>query len=290
MSVVWALEHWEGRSGSYENVLNNRRVRTWKVKTNDKTDDDGVIVAHFADTLGIKFLTPHPNNSFFTARQFQVDQIPNTPYGWDVRVTYSTEPLREDEDEPENPLDRPVRITWSSELSQEFTTKDKDGKPMMNSAGDALEPFEKDDVRWIIRLTKNFSQVPSWVATYVNRVNSTSITIQGVILSARTAKVQSLEIGEVQVQNDIPYQEVSAELAYKLDTWDVDRLDEGFHYLDSGSRKRVLLDDNEPSTEPVPLDGSGGILSSPDEDNAVFRTFNIYSELDLNSLMQAFGA
>lgn len=284
MAVVWAGEHWDGRDGSFGSVTDNTMTRVWKVKTNNKFDDQTVVLAHFTGTMGITYLSAHPSNGYFTARKIDAKQLAASPYAWIVTVTYSTEPLREDEDEPENPLSRPVRITWSSELSQEFTTKDKDGKPMLNSAGDPLEPWERDDVRWIIRLTKNFSSLPSWVANYVNKVNSSSLTIQGITLAARTCKLQALNIGEQQVQNDIPYIEVSADIAYRPDAWDVKRLDEGFHEKLGATRQKILLDDNNEPSEPVPLNGSGAHLSEPDPDNAVYLTYKIYEEADLNDL------
>jgi hypothetical protein len=284
MAVVWAREHWEGRDGSFGSVTDNTMTRVWKVKTNNKLDDQTVIVAHFTGTMGIAFLSPHPSNGFFTARKIDPKQMAVSPYAWTVTVTYSTEPLREDEDEPENPLDRPVRISWSSELSQEFTTKDKDGKPMLNSAGDPLEPYEKDDVRWIIRLVKNFSALPTWVANFTNKVNSSSLSIGGLTLAERTCKVQSLQISEQQVQNDIPYVEVSVEIAYRPDTWDAKRLDEGFHEKLGSTRQKILLDDNNEPSEPVPLNGAGAHISEPDPDNAVYLDYEIYEEEDLNDL------
>lgn len=285
MSVVWAREHWEGRDGSFENVLNNTLTRTWKVKTDNRYDNQIVIVSHFADTMGIAFLSPHPTNAFYTARKLDVKQDSASPIAWRVTVTYSTEPLKEDEDEPENPLDKPVRVSWDSELAEVFTTKDKDGKAMLNAAGDPFEPVEKDDVRWTIKLTKNFASIPAWVANFVNKVNSSSISIGGITLAERTCKVQALKIGEKQIQNDVEYIEVSVEIAYKPQTWDLDRLEEGFHFInEDGFREKILLSDGKEPSEPVPLDAGGNVLENPTPDNAVYLTKKIYDEADLNDL------
>lgn len=286
MAVLWAREHWEGRDGSFGAITDSTMTRVFKVKTDNRYDDQTVIVSHFANVMGITFLSPHPSNGFFTARKLDPKQMSQSPFAWMVTVQYSTEPLNEDEDEPENPLDKPLRVSWDSELSQTFTTKDRNDKPMLNSAGDPLEPIEKDDVRWMIRLTKNFSSVPSWVANYVNKVNSSSVTIQGLTLEPRTCKVQSLRIGEMQVQNDVSFMEVSVEIAYKPDTWDAVRLDEGFHYLNGSSEptKITLSDGSEPS-EPVLLDGDGGILANPTPDNAHYLNYRVYEEADLNTLV-----
>lgn len=298
MSVVRCAPHWKGRDGSFENVQNNRVSRTWIVVTDDKNDNQFTISSYFATDVegGIVFLTPHPDANAYTARGLQADQQDESPFWWMVTVTYSTEPLKADEEERQapNPLDRPARITWDSENAQEFTVKDKDDEAMLNSAGDPLEPVEKDDIRWIISITKNFEELPDWVIDTVNCVNSSAITVSGKTLPARTVKVNRLRIGELQIDNDVPYYEVTVELAYKKGTWDVKRLDEGFNViagdgkLEATDKKRILVEDDDgefqPPTEAIPLDGEGGILEFPTPDTAQYITFKIYEEEDLNDL------
>lgn len=297
MAVTRCAEDWKGRDGTFQNVQNNRVTRTWKVITDDKTDNYFTISSYFAATEGIVYLTPHPDNGAYTARDLSADQQDESPFFWIVTVTYSTEPLKADDQDQQapNPLDRPVRITWDSENAQEFTTKDKDGKAMLNSAGDPLEPVEKDDIRWIIALTKNFDELPSWILTTVNKVNDAAITISGLELPERTVKVQRLHIGERQVENDVPFYEVTIELAYKEDTWDVKRLDEGFNVTSGDGRvpatekKKIQIETDESgvfadATEAIPLDGAGAVLSGATPDNAVFHTFEIYAQENLNAL------
>lgn len=300
MAVVWAKEHWEGREGSFENVINNRLTRTWKVKTNDVSDDALVIADHFDASLGIRFLSPHPRNAFYTARNLDPKQESESPYFWRVTVIYSTEPLGEEEDKPENPLERPAEISGESEMSQIFTTKDKDGKPVLNSAGDCLEPHELDDPRGVIIIDKNFATIPTWLSEYVNKVNSTDFSIPGFSspFAARTVKMQRFRFEKAQVQNDVTFVPVSIELSVKKDTWDVDRLDEGFHevtggtvvsyptrgisYRSGGTKAKITLDDNNEPTEPVPLDGTGQKLTDPTPDNAVYMTVKYHEEADFS--------
>lgn len=286
MAVTSASEHWANRDGSFGAIRDSRMRRHWLVKTSDKWDDQITIRDHFRDVMDIEYLTPHPSNIYFTLRNLECTPKDETPLAWDVTGVYSAGPLDDDDGQQQgdNPTERPTVIEWGSELSQEFTTKDKDDKPMLNSAGDALEPFEKDDVRWIITLTKNFATIPAWVSEYVNKVNSSAVTVTGRSLAARTVKLQRLHVPPMQIENDVPFFAVTAELAYRRETWDVKRLDEGFHYLDGSDRKQITLDDDESPSEPVPLDGSGGVLAAPDPDNAVYLTFKIYEEADLNDL------
>lgn len=284
MAVVWAREHWEGRDGSYENVVNNTLTRTWKVKTNNSADDSQVVAEHFKSALGIEFQSPHPTNGFFTARKLDIKQETASPTAWRVTVTYSTEPL--EEEVAENPLNRAPVITGDSEMAEIFTTKDKDGKPVLNSAGDCLEPQEVDDPRGMIVIERNFPSVPEFVSTYINKVNSASFSVPGISIpfEPRTVKFQRFRFGAQQTQNEVQFVPVTVELSVKPDTWDVDRLDEGFHYLDGSDRKKITLSDGNDPTEPVPLNGSGGILASPTPDNAVYLTKKYYHEADFSVL------
>lgn len=296
MGITRCAEHWDGRSGTFENVTSNRVRRKWLVVTDDKYLDPLEVADYFKNTLNIQWQTPHPSNGSFTARSLEVDSRSDTPYAYDVVVTYSTEPFRSDVDQQNilNPLNRPPRITWDSETVQQFTTKDKNGKPMLNSAGDPLEPIEKDDIRWIISITKNFASLPSWVLNYVNVTNSSAVTISGLTLPARTVKTQRLRISDLLTENGFDYYEVTIELAYKPDTWDVDRLDEGFNVITgdgdipASEKKRIRIEDDagefQETTEAVPLDGDGGVLANPTPDNAHYDTHEIYNDEDLNDL------
>ena len=284
MAVTSASEHWPQRGGSFGALRDSRMTRHWLVKTDDKLDDAITIRDHFRDVMGIQYLTAHPNNIYFTLRNLECSQKDETPKAWDVTGVYSPAPLDEDQQQEENPLDRPTIIEWSSELAQEFTTKDKNGKPMLNSAGDPLEPLEKDDVRWSVSLTKNFASIPFWVAEYVNTINSSAVIVQGQSLPAHTLKVQQLHIPPLQIENNIPFYQVMVALAYKAETWRVKRLDEGFHYVTGGDRKKITLDDGNEPSEPVPLDGAGGVLADPDPDNAVYLDYDVYDEKDHNNL------
>lgn len=292
--VTTVKEHWPNRGGTFGVSRESSVRRHWTVKTSNKMDDPGVIRDHFRDNLGISLYVPHPNPNLiqFLFRTLDCTQFSEAPTLWEVVGNYSSEPFDEEDQEQQdnpNPVLRATVIEWDSELSQEFTARDKDGKAMLNSAGDALESIERDDVRWIITLTKNFEALPGWVAGYVNKVNSEEITVDGQELAARTCKLQRLRIPGRRVEGGVSFVEVTAEIAYRPDTWDVYRLDEGFNALDRvGEKYKILIPDEDGEmrepTEPIPLDGEGSVLFTATEDTAVFRHFKIYKEADFNDL------
>lgn len=283
MAVISVQETWQGRDGTFENILDNTVTRTFLVKTNNKFDDQFVIVNYFSGTLGISFLTPHPSNGFYTARRLSAVQKAETPFAWDVSVDYSTAPLSENEQDQdfENPLQRPTIITWGSEFVRRFTTEDKDGEPIWNTAADPYEPQEVDHTRWRISFRKNLATVPAWVTGFVNKVNSASVQIQGVTLAPRTLKLSGLAISELKVQNEIPYFEVSAEMSYDPETWDLRLLSAG---LRESAGNPVLDEDGDPVASPWPLDEDGGKIESPTAENVVWQTFKVYKEADFNQL------
>ncbi|WP_437193569.1 hypothetical protein [Planctomicrobium sp. SH527] len=77
-----------------------------------------------------------------------------------------------------------------------------------------------------------------------------------------------------------PYYVVSGEVHLKEDdeAWRLHLLDEGFHYLDGDSKKRIMLedDDGEKTVEPAEtqlLDGVGGVLGK--DDDPVYNDFDM---------------
>lgn len=283
MAVVSAEEHWEGRDGSFAGIRDSDVSRHFLLKTDNKLDDQFVVKAHVEQVMGLSYLEPHPVNSDYTIRNVECTQKPETPIAWDVTVDYSTEPFNNDEIDQEepNPTDRPARISWSSEFVRRFTTEDKDGEPLWNTAADPYEPQEVDHVRWSIEVRKNVASVPAWVTSYVNRVNSSPVSIGGVTLAVRTLKCNGLSISEEKQQNDFTYYELVVSLSYDPDKWDLRLLSAGFR--DSNGDK-ILDNEKDPVTTPWPLDSDGFKIDSPTAANVEWQTFRIYKEADLNNL------
>lgn len=305
MAVVYAKEHWPNRSGSFGTISESVLVRHWVVKTNNKLDDPFSIKEHFRNSMGITLYTPHPNPdaSAFTMRSLDVNPKTETPIAWDVTATYSPAPIDDDSNDQQNPnpLLRPRTVDWESEDAEEFTIRgypvdDDTGdlgdlEVMLNSAGDPLEAIERDDNRWIIVVSKNFENLPTWVGQYTNSVNSSSIVVNGVTCARRTLKFNRLRVPQEFNENGQLFLRVTAEFGYKPQTWDVFRLDEGFNELirpEAAQVTKILLPDEngelrEP-TEPVMLDGNGNRQADPGPDTAVVLRYSLYPEKDFTQL------
>jgi hypothetical protein len=207
---------------------------------------------------------------------------------WVATASYTTERTRDDPSNQGDPADDDPVISWSSEIYQEPVYKTTSDTAILNSAGDYfIDPSPtRDAAHLIAKIRQNVSSVPSWVLSYQNAVNDGAITIGGLSIAASLAKVQRIDIGEVQYRGEYAYYPLSLEIHIHKDGWKLKPLDAGFRER-NGANELVMITNNgddEEVTQPVPLDGAGGVLANPTPANAVFGEFTIYEELDFTSL------
>lgn len=134
----------------------------------------------------------------------------------------------------ENPLLRPVRysLEWASKTK--IAEKDKDGNPMVNSAGDKFDPpVEVDDARPVLVATKNMDgdnlgAIIALAIEYKNAVNTGSFFGAG----TRQAKVESITSGDLMEENGFRYYAVVFRIQFDSDTWDFSIVDKGTQVLE----------------------------------------------------------
>jgi hypothetical protein len=192
------------------------------------------------------------------------------------------------------------------------TPAGKEGPPK-NSAGVVFSPpFEIDDSRKVLRITKVVDKFPTsdWLK-YQDAINSDTWTFNKKKLGFThtfekyTAKCQSIEgVLKVETTADGPirYWEVTYEIHGNKKGWRVELLDQGFHAAqragdDDGHggtvssstviagqpRVRRLMDpDGHPVSEPQLLDGDGQPLAANAE--PVYITYSGYDELPFAKL------
>jgi hypothetical protein len=285
MAVVGnAEEQWQGRTSSFDGGIWTRS-RTWLIKTDDKTDREDIV----STATGLPaYAAAHPADATCYATSINYNQLSETPTAWTATVGYTSE--RELNEDPE---DDEVLVSWSSEIYQEPIFQDINGDALLNSAGDYfIDPSPtRENAHLIAKIRANVASVPTWVLSYQNAVNNGTITIGGLIIAAGLAKMQRLDIGERQKRDSFPFHQVSFEVHLRLEGWRFQPLDAGFRYLVGGLPVQIKIDSDgevsssgdEPTT-PLPLNGSGDILSAPAPGTAVFRDFQVYNELDFTVL------
>lgn len=272
MSVVSIKEIHDGRDGQME-VRKGKNVRTytrvWRAVT-DNPNDNGAIVQAAAPA----YMTPFPYDFTATLQRLSVRNESFSKRVWIVTGSYSTE-LEQPEGGPsENPLADPARIRWSTQQFSRPFRKDRDGKAILNSAGDPLsELIEDDDSRVLIVVRKNYAGPKAWLYQYRNAVNSDAVTVDGEGFAVGQLKIMGIDVGEWQSRNDIWFRELEISIAADEDGWDREYLDQGFRRIDpDDATKRIDIPDanGKKVTTPVLLDGEGAPLANPSLDNAVF--------------------
>lgn len=186
-------------------------------------------------------------------------------------------------------LDKPD-IDWSGSIVSRATSKDRAGKPLLNTAGDpVIAAFDDNVLSCTVRV--NVPEFPTWLLGYRNSTNDADIVVDGIPIAANVARLvlPGGFISKWQNRNDIYYRTLTYEL--HMDEQD-------FHYgrpISEGLREKILLqggpaaelrnilnDDGTEITDPVPLDSDGARIPVPTPDNAHLLTQKLYYEKDFS--------
>ena len=277
MAVTYVGELSEGRRAT-----NDRGVRTYtrvfRLTTSSQTDNAFTVGSNGSlPVIGNTF--PSDGNAYCTNLDVQCVRGWRI---WDVTATYSTERVLSS-----TPTSDPTYITWDTEQFQKPATQDKDGKGVVNSAGDPFIPAEQmDDSRRVVTVQKNLANVPTWILSYQDAVNSDTFTIDGRSIAIGEAKMQRVSVGPPEIRNGTTFRQVTFVIALRRDGWAYKILDQGFNEkdpADTTKRKAIYINGQLPSS-PVLLDGTGKAQTDPKTANAVFLTFNVYKQQAFSSL------
>jgi len=185
----------------------------------------------------------------------------------------------------ENPLFQPVDIEWDGEQYDEALVIDRNGDAVLNSAGDPFLDARRERTRRVVTATKNIAAVPSWIITSEDAVNSSAFLLDGFTIPAGKAKLGAPRLGRWQTRNGVRFREMTMRFTLNKDGWLYAPLDAGFRYRNgSNELTRIVSDDGTDVSQPVCLDGSGGVLSDPTPATAVYGSFDIYPAYDFNLL------
>jgi len=277
MAVTYVGELSEGRRAT-----NDRGVRTYtrvfRLTTSSQTDNAFTVGSNGSlPVIGNTF--PSDGNAYCTNLDVQCIRGWRI---WDVTATYSTERVLNTV-----PTSDPTYITWDTEQFQKPATQDKDGKGVVNSAGDPFIPAEQmDDSRRIVTVQKNLTAVPSWILSYQDAVNSDAFTVDGHSVAIGEAKMQRVSVGPPEIRNGTTFRQVTFVIALRRDGWAYKILDQGYNEKNPAAptgRQPIYIKGHIPSG-PVLLDGTGKAQTDPKTANAVFLTFNVYKQQAFSSL------
>lgn len=256
--------HLQGETTSDDREFVFRYTRTFRIE-HANTDGSRTILN---DALVPQPWSVHPQDplAFVDTRNLE-RSVEDARTSSILTVNYTTELEREEE--PQNPLLRPARISWTTQNERVPILFDKDDEPIVNDAGDLLLGVEEDRALWQINVVKNVAAVPTWVTSYQNAVNSDTVIIGGASLEAGKLKMDAIQISEQQFENGTYFYEVTFQMLFRQDGWDQKLLNVGLREIVSttiflgvtpipiSELRPILTASGEQVDEPVFLDADG---------------------------------
>lgn len=279
MTVTYKGEIPDGRQA--QNTKGVRSYsRSFRLTTSLQSEDAYAVGSHASlPVIG----SVHPSDAGAWCNELDVNN--SDPWkGWIVVASYSAE-----RELAENPLNEPAVITWNSEQFQRPAIFSYDFKAICNSAGDPFDPPNMmDDSRHTAVVSKNVANVPVYVRTYQDAVNSDGFTVDGITVAIGLAKIQALNIGEKQKRNGTAFRVITFTIALNKRGWLLEPLDAGFREKSgTPATKRINIVNDGDSAQPtaaVPLDGAGKYLINPTVVNSVFLSFIVYESKAFSEL------
>jgi hypothetical protein len=183
-----------------------------------------------------------------------------------------------------NPLSDPADIQWSGDSFEEAAVFDRFGYACLNSAGDPLQDLFRERSRRVVTIIKNVAAVPDWIITAEDAVNSSEFVIDGFAVPAGKAKLSAPQLGRWETRNNVRFRQMTMTIKLNKDGWISQPLDAGYRYRSGNSRLLITNSDGTVPTNPVPLNGGGQVLDNPTPSTAVFRNFDLYPQLNFNTL------
>ena len=222
------------------------------------------------------------------AREFDLNRDTEKTTRWRCRVTWKPlDPGKLPGDELNPPTSRPTR-QWMEWLTvEEAVEKDKDGKPIVNTAGQEFDTPLMVEKRYMVLCSRNYYDTMTAIEDvqdqYENSVNSDVFRTRAV----RTWRFLGIDTEQPESHDGTTNWPGVIRLAYKETTWDVELLQRGHHYLKNPGVDDELVPfrrDGSHSGEPGLLDASGGKLAKGL--TGVFGTpYRIYREVAFTGIV-----
>lgn len=305
MAVIEITERNEGRDGTIDYQQRSYR-RSFQVETSNPYDGPLTVISAVSSTQGITIGTPYTMGT--ESDPWAVCLKMNaTPFGedqreWIVTVEYGRAP-----NVAENPLSEPSELDIEGREFEVAIDRDRNGNPLVNSAGDPFDPpVTIEDNRIIVTVARNEATPqyaaanPGYVGPVFNYADLTGMvgkTNQTTFLGYGPRKLKALfpRISREFSPNigfywKVIYRFEIIDKEYEIDDPDNpgtplvigqghDRviLDQGFREK-VGSVKKLITLDGQPLQEPALLDGSGEKL--PEGDSPRYLAFQVLPEHD----------
>lgn len=203
-----------------------------------------------------------------------------------VTVLFSSRSMRRHQEDQDDPVDQDPIISGGGTDFRRVPTKDKDGNPIITSAGEPITDLQVDDSRATLFIQKNFNTIdPDQYAEFTNAVNTQTFFNR----SARKWKLRKPRWQQRFRGDDTPFYTVTFEFDAapthgNNKTWDLDILDRGTYYVDNNGAKHRFQDAKGRDLRMGNLDGSGDKLADGIDPVHIVPAFRYYPEKDFADL------
>lgn len=287
MAIAWTRENVKERTFSGKNGESYVLRRSFMVRTDDPSQSPIDVVG----ACGVVYGDEHPDYSFAVMKSFDCKPADDSGLLYAVSFEYSAPDLKDTNSNPGASDDKIPTWSASSSVTTGPVTKDIDGNPITNSAGDPLEGVEMEKAEFRLTLTQYFPDHTVWAPgsrEYTNTLNNAAWNggeagewkCQG---SSAKLNIDNSD-GAVAV-----YWEVNIEFAYRKGGWDPVLLDMGFAERCDGDgnptsggdqRRQIKGQDGKPVRQPVALIGG---VAAPAGVPPDLLTFHVYERKDFST-------
>lgn len=223
--IKWHTGTIEGGFSGMQTVDESKQTWNHIAEFDKPPSVDEVYAQRQCPTLFDKLVVNGRTNPNLFLVDRSVEQIKETPQAVRVRLTYSNKMIGEFDGKFKyipNPLERPALITWGSYVTREAVeiAYDGDDKKVMvtTTAGEPLILEEERRYR-TIRVLKNVSQVPDLFAEGDDWINEDDVKIGGHLFKKLTLRLMPIEIGPIQLENNVLFYEIVLNILHNPKTW-----------------------------------------------------------------------
>lgn len=235
---------------------------------------------------------PHPTEPNFFVEQFRGTQK-NNGYYWDCTVTYV-------DDQPKDPLSQPAVIGEIKSFKMDGATiLEWDGKPILDTAGQPVEPLNKPEQIVVYPIKKNIAGLGDWLLDFESCINADEVRIGSKSCAPKTLLINAINISEENDSGDTPYRTATIELWRRKSQWLEIFPSRGFYEVvdiespfvnketkQADSKKKglkAIKKNGEPIDKPGFLDRDGKYLENPTPDQIVMLTKQLYPAIPFNA-------
>lgn len=270
MAIVSSKENYTRTAGTNEK-RENTYTRSWTVITDDPKIGGAQVSAAVPVIVGQIYVTETELDETAACLRKTATCVAKDGKRWTVTVEYGSK------EKSQTPLEEPPVFNIGQQPSTTNVDHNVFGNAILNSSLDAYSsPIEKQRKASTMTVAVNLAWNAFNIATpraYADVTNSNVFygAMPGTLrcsISANSATHD--EIGQ--------YWQVKYEFIHSTEPqgWDSVSLDAGFNHIVDGKKKKIMIEGKEPS-EPVLLDGNGGIL--PENGQPQFRYDQIYNRV-----------